>query len=332
MSDHPPSTMNALFLTSSDKASHNNRPYKLLAGPVPVPNAPQNHLLIRVKAAAVDARDVAICRAWRSLPTRPAQTSPPPPPVPGCALSGVVVTAPPHHPFQPGQHVAALTRFGGAFAPYATVHADECWLTRLPFADAAVTAGAASVAFQAVRVAALKGNDTVAIAGTLTAAGALIARTCRLVYGVNVIAGVHGPHQQAVAQSYANCVVDRSRNKVTAQLGHAVVDVAFDVEGRLEQLCKLVKKGGTVVRVIAATETIKQSQAQRVRAICSARRVNLIRVEGRLDARAVQSTKNLLQTLQICAPSGPAFGIKQWGPALTAAEQGVDVGAVVLLH
>lgn len=323
-------TMNALFLTKSDKPS-NKRPYKLLAGAVPVPSAPTNHLLIKVKAAAIDARDVAICRALRTLPTRPSQTCAAPS-IPGCALSGVVVTAPPNHPLQPGHHVAALTRFGGAFAPYATPHVDECWLTRLPFADAAVTAGAASVAFQAVRVAALKAADTVAIAGTLTAAGALIAHTCRLVYGANVIAGVHGPHQHALAQTYANCVVDRLQNKVSSHIGQTAVDVAFDVEGRLEQLCKLVKNGGTVVRVIVATETINESRARRVRAICSKRNVNLIRVEGRLDARAVHSTKSLLQSLQICAPSGPAFGIKQWGAALNTAHQGVHVGAVVLLH
>ncbi|CAN8069196.1 unnamed protein product [Agarophyton chilense] len=320
----PPPTMNALFLTRDT-----NRYFKVLAGLVPVPPAEEHHLLIEVKASAVSLRDVAICKALRSLPgKRHALRAP----VPGCALAGIVRRAPPQSDFKCGQTVAALTRFGGGFGAYATLKPSECWKTNLSFADAAVTAGAASAAFQAVRAAGVKVGDTVAVAGVLTATGALIAQTCRLVYGAKVIAGVHGFDQMKAASSYADFVIDRKVEKVTSKIENVTVDVVFDVEGRLEQLCRIVKKGGIVIRVLSSAEIVREKEAKRVRRTCQKKNITLRRIEGCIDSKAVESTKKLLDTLQLSAPSGPAFGLKQWGPALRTAEQGVDVGAVLLLH
>ncbi|KAI0565342.1 quinone reductase [Gracilaria domingensis] len=319
-----PSAMNALFLTKD-----NRRHFNVLAGAVPVPPTAKDALLVEVKAAAVSARDIAVCRSFRALPgKRHALRAP----VPGCALAGVVVQAPPQSHFKPGQSVAALTRFGGGFGTYAALKPSECWTTNLSFADAAATAGAASAAFHAVRAAGVSAGDTVAVAGVLTAPGALIAQTCRLVYGARVVAGVHGAAQLRAASKYADIVVDRSSEKVTSKIGNLRIDAAFDVEGRLEQLCRIVKKNGTVVRVISAAERVCEKEARRVRHKCRVKNITLRRIEGCIDSKAVESTKSLLRTLQLCAPSGPAFGIKQWGPALQTAEQGVDVGAVLLLH
>eukprot|EP00178_Gracilaria_changii_P000317 TRINITY_DN10397_c0_g1_i1.p2 TRINITY_DN10397_c0_g1~~TRINITY_DN10397_c0_g1_i1.p2 ORF type:complete len:328 (-),score=76.50 TRINITY_DN10397_c0_g1_i1:4813-5796(-) len=320
-----PSDMDALFLTRHTKRRH----FNVLAGTVPVPPAAPPHLLVEVKAAAVNARDIAICRSLRSLPGK---RDPQRAPVPGCALAGVVVRAPPQSAFKSGENVAALTRFGGGFGPYAALKPSECWHTHLSFADAAATAGAASAAFQAVRAASVSAGYTVAVAGVLTAPGALIAQTCRLVYGARVVAGVHGAQQLNAATKYADIVVDRELEKVTPKIVNLPIDVAFDVEGRLEQLCRIVKRGGVLIRVISSAERVCEKEAKRVRTMCRKKNITLVRIEGCIDSKAVESTKSLLHTLQLSAPSGPAFGFKQWGVALHTAEKGVDVGSVLLLH
>lgn len=297
--------MRALF-----HASHNQPRYHLLPGTLPIPAAAAGKALIRVRAAAVTANDVAGLAAHAGLH------------VPGTALSGELVTATSGLPA--GARVAAVCA-RGAWAEYALV-AEACvWEVASSFEEAAALAAVATGCLQGVRAAALKAGELVVVSGGVTAAGCVVAQLAARVYGARVVLGVRGESQMAVGRLIgAEGVVDRDREKVKERYAGETFVAGFDTSGEACKLAKIVEKGGRVVRVMPL-------DSEKAGECCRKRDVELIDVAQRCDDKAAGVVTEVLKNMKVRAACGPVYGIAKWMRAMEAAEGRVDAGCVVIM-
>jgi L-iditol 2-dehydrogenase len=148
-------------------------------------------------------------------------------------------------------------RRAGAFAEYVTV--PERILYRLPdnlsFADAAMLE-AVSVAIHAVRVAEIKGGETVLVIGA-GMIGLLIQQAARATGCSRIFVTDLDATRLDLARSLgADAVIDGSRESLTLRIeeltGGRGVDVAFEAVGRSETVTAAIdctRKGGTVALV-----------------------------------------------------------------------------------
>jgi NADPH:quinone reductase len=218
---------------------------------LPLPEATDGHVRIRVAAATVNATDTVL-RTGRHGPPAPELT---PPYVPGMELAGVVDAAGPGG-WQPGDRVMAIVSpsapGGGAQAEFVVVAADS--VARVPagvsLAAAATLPMNGLTARLALDLLALRPGQTLAVTG---AAGAVGGYTIQLAKheGLRVIADAAEPDAELVRGLGADVVVPRGPD-VAAAIRTAVpagVDALVDAAVMGQPVLAAVRDGGQVAAV-----------------------------------------------------------------------------------
>lgn len=227
-------------------------------GDRPTPEPGEGELLVRVKAASVNAMDPIFRGGWfkdymeHRLPLTP-----------GSDYAGTVEAAGPGvQGFAPGDEV-----FGdvgkpyvgdGSFAEYVTVAANLANRRpeRLAVEQAAALPKAATTALAAVDALGVGAGDTIAIIGAAGGVGGFATQLAAH-RGVNVVAVTKDEHADYVRGFGAADVVDYTTGDVVEQLrskrpdGYAgIIDLFNDADGAA-RLASLVRPGGRVVSPIA---------------------------------------------------------------------------------
>ena len=199
----------------------------------PDPEPAEQHLLVRVHAAALNFPDVLLCRGeYQVRPTLPF--------TPGIELCGEVVAGPGGASgFAPGDRIIGTPALPhGALAELAVVPAAQAFAAPDALNDAA--AAAMHIAYQTAwfglhRRAGLRPGETLlvnAAAGGVGSAAVQLGRAA----GARVIAVVGGPSKVSVATELgADVVIDRTHDDVVAAVKEATerrgADVVFDPVG-----------------------------------------------------------------------------------------------------
>ena len=218
---------------------------------LPVPEPGEQDVLVRVRAAGVDAGTVILLHG-RPLLVRPfVGILRPRQQVPGRALAGVVeqvgqgVTR-----FRPGDEVYGESTSGAAYAEYAVVP-ERLLATKprgLTFEQAAAVPVSATTALQALRKGEVGSGMRVAVNGASGGVGTFAVQLAKA-NGAHVTAVASTGKLDLVRSIGADEVVDHTREDFTR--GSAPYDVIIDVAGRhsLRDYRRALRPGGTLVLV-----------------------------------------------------------------------------------
>jgi NADPH:quinone reductase-like Zn-dependent oxidoreductase len=218
---------------------------------VPVPEPGPADVLVRVRAASVNALD------WHFVTGLPMFARPslglrrPHRPIPGADIAGTVVAA-----------GADVTRFkvgdavfgevnGGGFAEYVVTPAD--WLVGKPralsFEEAATIGVAAETALQGLRDwGGLREGHTVLVNGASGGVGSFAVQIAKALGASHVTAVCSSGNVETARRIGADRVIDYTRGEV---VGDHTFDVLFDNAGSwsLRACARLLNRGGTYVMV-----------------------------------------------------------------------------------
>jgi len=201
-------------------------PEVLTVGPRPDPVVGTRQVLVAVRAASVNPKDLLLrAGKLRFLPSGPL------PRIPGFDFAGEVATA--AHGFAEGDRVFGMLNGhrGGATAELVAVHADELApMPDGPWAQAASVPLAWLTALQALRdCGRLQGGQRVLIHGASGGVGTAAVQIARAV-GAHVTAVCSGRNADLVAGLGAHEVIDYTQGD---PLAGGAWDVVFDVFGNL---------------------------------------------------------------------------------------------------
>ena len=272
-------------------------------GDKPRPEPEAGELLVRVRAAGVNAMD-AMVRAGFMKDFMEHRF----PLTPGQDYAGTVEALGPEvEGFAPGDEIfGAVGKAylgGGSFAEYVTVNAalaSRRPAGLAPEAAAALTT-AGTTALVAVDALDAEAGDTIAVVGAAGGVGGFAVQLATL-RGFRVVAVTREEHEPFVRELGAIEVLDYRRGDLTSQLRRAVpdglagiVDVFHDADGLLA-LVPAIKPGGTIATPSAmGAEAAFEGQSVRVRPVRAA-----VNRAGELAHLAAEGTLKVpLETLPL---------------------------------
>jgi NADPH:quinone reductase-like Zn-dependent oxidoreductase len=247
---------------------------------LPDPAAGRGEVLVRVRAAALNPKDVFMLRGrFRLLSGRRF------PKVIGLDLAGEVLAAGPGAPFGPGDAVFGfLTGFSalrGSVAERVAVPAS--WLAPMPrrasFEEAASIALAGSTALQALRdVARLRPGDRVLVNGASGGVGAPAIQLAKA-FGAHVTATAGAPRLAACTALGADEALDHATGEALG--GGRRYRVVFDVFGNLslDQVRSVLEPGGVFVTTVPSRRIFVDT----VRTLVGAVRARMVSVRPRTE-------------------------------------------------
>jgi NADPH:quinone reductase-like Zn-dependent oxidoreductase len=247
---------------------------------LPEPAAGQGEVVVRVRAAALNPKDVFTLRGrFRLVSGRRF------PKVIGLDLAGEVLAAGRGAPFRPGDAVFGfLSRFSalrGSVAERVAVPAR--WLAPMPrrasFAEAASVALAGSTALQAFRdVARLRSGDRVLVQGASGGVGSLAIQLAKAA-GAHVTATAGAPRLARVAALGADEALDHATGE--ALRGGRRYRVVFDVFGNLslDRVRPVLDRGGVFVTTVPS----RRIAIDTLRTLVGPVRARMVSVRPRTD-------------------------------------------------
>lgn len=284
---------------------------------IPVPDAQQGEVLVRVHAAGVNPVDWKIRAGWMKA-FRPSTF----PYVPGADLAGVVAKVGPGvTTFEPGQEVFGRSS-QGSYAEYALAPANTLAVkpASLSFDEAATIPVGATTAWQGLfDYGNLQPGQRVLILGGAGGVGNFAVQFARW-KGAHVISTASTRNADFVRSLGAEQVIDYTQTQV-ADAVHDV-DLVLDTVGgeALSGVLPTLKRGGTLVSIAGQPDEAKAKE----------RDVRIARFSAQVSTELLNTFAKLIDEGHVKVFVGPVFSLNEAGKAQELSQSGHGRGRIVL--